>query len=80
MFFPDKDFGSVKEAQRTLEQNRNRIGSILEQSRGDAVSSFHKQVSTVVQLDHAVSKMPSIRINANKSMHSAGLKSALTDN
>jgi hypothetical protein len=79
-FFPEKDFSSVKEAQQALETNKKRIQSMMEKARYSQIDSFTKSVCNVIQHDNAVSNMPSIRINATKSMNSAGVKQQMQEN
>ena len=80
MFFPDKEYGSVKEAQQALDSNKRKINGYMENARMTQINGFKTAVSSVIRDDNAVVNMPSIRINAAKSMGAHGLKKQLKEN
>ena len=62
LFFPNKEYTSVIEAQQSLEANKAKLSNIFDGARKTQVNGFKHFVGEVVRTDTAVVNMPSIRI------------------
>ena len=67
LFFPNKEYGSAKEAQQSLENNRLMVSRLTDQARGRQVNEFKRVMGRSAKEDHDIQIMPYVRVNNSKS-------------